>query len=148
MENIVIFLILLACGFFFGRYAENKHYKSINKREEELVNLPTTSRKKLLQKDRQVKEARLVNGGVVISIDYFKGVLAGLRQFFGGNVSAYETLLDRARREATLRLKESCLDADEIINLRIETSSISKSTKGGVGTVEALAYATAIYYEK
>jgi uncharacterized protein YbjQ (UPF0145 family) len=55
--------------------------------------------------------------------------------------------LDRARREAILRMKESCKKADEIINLRIETSSISKGRGRSIGSVEVLAYATALYRE-
>lgn len=148
MEQLIIFLVLISCGYFFGKHAESKHYKSINEREEKLLDFPTTSRKKPLQNSINVKEAKLVNGSVVVSVDYFKKILARLRGFFGGRISSYETLVDRARREATLRLKESCLDADEIVNLRIETSSISKNARGGIGSVEALAYATAIYYKK
>ncbi|MDF3037266.1 MAG: hypothetical protein K0S28_2540, partial [Paucimonas sp.] len=64
----------------------------------------------------------------------------------GGPVQSYETLLDRARREAILRMKESCPDADQIINLRIETSSISEGAKNTVSSVEVLAYGTAVYY--
>ena len=45
---------------------------------------------------------------------------------FGGRVSAYETLVDRARREAILRMKEEAKGADIILNMRLETSSISK----------------------
>ncbi len=147
MENIIIFAILLASGYFFGKYAEKKHFHSLAKREEKLLPLPLTSSKYPLE-NREVESARLVLGGVVISIDYFKRILAGLRNIFGGNVQSYETLLDRGRREATLRLRESCLDADEIINLRIETSSISKGGNNRIGCVEVLAYGTAIYYKK
>ena len=68
----------------------------------------------------------LVNGSMVVSIDYFKRIFAKLRNFFGGNVQSYETLIDRARSEAVLRMKESCPDADMIINLRLATSSITK----------------------
>ncbi len=145
--DIIIFLTLLALGYFFGKSIEKRHYASIEQREEELKNLPTISLKKPLYHDKKVQKAVLANGSVVISIDYFKKILASLRNFFGGNVQSYETLVDRARREAILRLKDSCKDADEIINLKIETSSISKSVKG-VGSVEVLAYGTAIYYEK
>jgi uncharacterized protein YbjQ (UPF0145 family) len=49
--------------------------------------------------------ARLVSGSVVISSDYFKTFVAGFRAFFGGRFRGYETLLERARREALLRLK-------------------------------------------
>ncbi|MCI5128213.1 MAG: hypothetical protein D3907_06860, partial [Candidatus Electrothrix sp. AUS3] len=33
---------------------------------------------------------------------YFKRIVAGLRNIFGGNVQSYETLVDRARREAVI----------------------------------------------
>ena len=56
-----------------------------------------------------------------------------------------KTLLDRARREAILRLKESCSGATQVINLRIETSSISKGEGDSIGSVEVLAYGTALY---
>lgn len=91
-----------------------------------------------------IKDVKLVNGNVVISIDFFKKIVASLINLFGGNITAYETLLDRARREAILRIKEDASDASEIINIRIETSSISKNTKT-VGAIEVLAYGTAIY---
>jgi len=80
-----------------------------------------------------------------ISVDYFKRILTSLRNFFGGNMRSYETLVDRARREAILRLKESCPDAQQIINLRLETSSIYKGQGNQIGSVEVLAYGTAIY---
>ena len=85
---------------------------------------------------------------MVVSVDYFKRILAKFRNFFGGNVQSYETLIDRARREAVLRMKESCQDADMIINLRLETSSITKGSGKQVGSVEVLSYGTAIYVLK
>jgi len=90
----------------------------------------------------------LVHGHVVVSVDYFKQILAGLRNVFGGTVQSYETLLDRARREAVLRMKECCPTADQILNLRIETSSISKGDSGDrIGSIEVLAYGTAISFQ-
>ena len=111
MENVIIFAVLISCGYFFGRYAEKKHFRSIAEREAKLLPLPLTSSKYPLEQ-KEVESARLVQGGVVVSIDYFKRILAALRNIFGGSVQSYETLLDRARREATLRLRESCLDAE------------------------------------
>ena len=84
----------------------------------------------------------------MVSVDYFKQILAGLRNLFGGTIQSYETLLDRARREAVLRMKERCPKADQILNLRIETSSISKGGGERIGSVEVLAYGTAIYFEQ
>ena len=145
MEQLIIFSILISLGYFFGRSAEKKHYKSIREREQHWLQQPTTSSKYVLGDDRKIKDSHLVTGSIVVSVDYFKRVLAGLRNIFGGNVQSYETLIDRARREAVLRMKESCTDADQIINLRLETSSISKGRRKQIGSVEVLAYGTAIY---
>lgn len=144
MYDLVVFVVLLLLGFGFGTAIEKRHYKSIRKREAEWVHLPTIMLKKPLDPEN-ISHIRLVNGSVVISIDFFKKFVAGLVNIFGGNVSAYETLLDRARREAILRMKERAGNASEIINVRIETSSISKSTRNSIGSVEVLAYGTAIY---
>ena len=146
--NIAIILLPIALGYFFGRYAENKHYKSILARENKFRKLPTSNWKIPLPMQGNIVEARLVTGSVVISIDYFKRLLAGLRNVFGGRVRSYETLVDRARREAILRMKEQCPGASQIINVRIETSSISQNaSKGTIGSVEALAYGTALFFK-
>lgn len=145
MGNVYLILFLILIGYIFGQIREKKHYDSINQREQKMVNLITTTSKRPLGELDNILDARLVCGSVVISIDYFKRIVMILRSFFGGNIHGYETLLDRARREAVLRLKESCPDATQIINLRIETSSIFKGQGKQVGSVEMMAYATAIY---
>lgn len=142
------FLSLLLIGFFFGRLAESRHYRSIAEREAKWVSLPTTNSRNPLAPSEQISHCKLATGSVVISVDYFKQLLAGLRAIFGGPVQSFETLVDRARREALLRMKESCPSADEICNVRIETSSISNNSGNGIGSVEVLAYGTAIYYHK
>jgi uncharacterized protein YbjQ (UPF0145 family) len=144
MYDIGFFLLLLSVGFISGSIVEKRHYRSIQKREEELASLPTIMLKRPLNEE-SIKSCRLVNGSVVISIDFFKKFLASLINFFGGNISSYETLVDRARREAILRLKEDAIGASEIINLRIETSSITKNANNSIGAVEVLAFGTAIY---
>ncbi len=148
MESILLFIALICVGWFFGRLSEKRHYRSIEQRERKLMNLPTTScRDIVVSSSRSVKEIRMVRGSVVVSVDYFKRVLAMLRMFFGGRVSSYETLVDRARREAILRMKESCLYADQFVNLRLETSSIYKGRGKQVGSVEVIAYATAVIFD-
>ena len=145
-NSLTIFLILLALGYVFGKFAENRHYRSIHAREKTLVQIPTVNSKKPIGDTSPIQHAELVHGHVVISVDYFKQVLAGLRNLFGGTVQSYETLLDRARREAILRMKENCPTADQILNLRVETSSISKGGGDRIGSVEVLAYGTAVYF--
>lgn len=148
MEQLIVFFILIALGYFFGRHAEKKHYKSILEREKQWLQLPISSNKYVMADDREINRCQLVNGSMVVSVDYFKRILAKLRNFFGGNVRSYETLIDRARREAVLRMKESCPEADQVINLRLETSSITKGKGRQIGSVEVLAYGTAVYFCK
>ncbi len=146
--DLYFFFALIALGYFAGIWAEKKHYQSIHKREEGFLKLLAVTIK-AVENPEKVLRARLVTGSVVISVDYFKRFLAGLRGIVGGRIKAYEPLLDRARREAILRMKEQEPSADIIVNLRIETSSISKGRKKkSVGTVEALAYGTAIHLKK
>ena len=145
MIDIYFVVGLLFVGYVVGQFLEKRHFRAIAERERKLINLVTTSSRRPVGKLADVSRVELVSGSCCISIDYFKKLLAALRKFFGGNVRAYESLLDRARREAILRLKESCPDASQIINLRIETSSISKGHPNQIGTVEVLAYGTAIY---
>jgi uncharacterized protein YbjQ (UPF0145 family) len=134
-------------GYSAGSWAERKHYRSIKKREKELLSLAVITAEGSFPAGR-VAEAALVSGSVVISIDYFKRLLAILRNIFGGRVKSYESLVDRARREAILRMKEQAhaMGAGMVINLRLETSTIGRSAnqKNRVGSVEAIAYGTAI----
>lgn len=148
MEQLIVFLILVVTGYAFGTYNEKKHFENIRLREHALMKLPITNAgKKTIYE--HVSNSRLITGNCVISIDYFKKILAGLQNFFGLRVSAYETLLDRARREAILRMKESATDADIIVNLRIENAGIGKKEADkSVSCVEIMAYATAVYYQK
>jgi len=143
--DFIIFIVLMILGYGFGTWAERRHYKSIEKREMQYQNLPTIALKHPLPQPGRVVKSQLATGNVVISVDYFKRFLAALRNIFGGRVSSYETLVDRARREATLRMKESCPGATQIINIRLETASLSKNTrKGSIGSIEVFAYGTAI----
>ncbi len=148
MIDLIIFFSLLALGYGVGTYAEKRHYRSIYKRETRMINLPAITIKKVDYDEDKVKDARLVYGSAVISIDYFKRILARLRNIFGGKIKSYESLIDRARREAVLRMKEMAPDAAMIINVRIETATIGKkANKKGVGCLEAIAYGTAIVLE-
>jgi len=149
MDNLILFLILMALGYGVGTFLEKRHYRSIYRREKEFLNLPAVTLKTAHYTPDQVASARLVYGSAVISIDYFKKILAGLRNIFGGTVKSYESLVDRARREATLRMKEMAGDAAVIVNVRIETAAVGKqANKKSVGCLEAIAYGTAITLKK
>ena len=149
MENLIFFLILMTLGYGIGTFAEKRHYRSIRRREAEFINLPAVTLKSAHYTLDQVASSRLVYGSAVISVDYFKKILAGLRNIFGGTVKSYESLVDRARREATLRMKAMAGDAAVIVNVRIETAAVGKqANKKSVGCLEAIAYGTAITLKK
>lgn len=143
--NLIILITLVVLGYVFGRRAETKHFESIIEREGNYKDLLAFS-ERFPPADMQVSESKLVGGTVVVSIDYFKRLAAGLRNVFGGRVTAYESLLERARREAILRMKEDAIEmgAQMIINVKLETSSITKGAGDQIGAVEVYAYGTAL----
>ena len=145
--DFVIFLVMLLIAFFTGEWLERRHYKSIRSREGRWQRLPAISFRQT-PVAWQVTDTGLVMGNTVVSVDYFKRFLAGLRKIFGGRVRSYETLLDRARRESLLRMKESAIESgyDAVVNVRLETSRLASSNRNGQGTagVEILAFGTAV----
>lgn len=136
-------LILLVVAYFIGTYLEKRHYQSIISREKKLNTLPAVS---LRTPPPGAFHHQLMLGNVTISVDYFKRFLAALHAFFGGRITSYETLLDRARREALLRLKENAREQNAalLMNVRYETASIYKGKGNNIGSVEVLAYGTAL----
>lgn len=144
MADLILFLTLLALGYGFGQYAEMRHYRSILAREQQLNSLPAVASR--IPPTDGIYDQQLVSGSVVVSVDYFKRFLATLRNLFGGRVTSYETLLDRARREALLRMKAQAqaLGATLVFNVKYETASISKGRGNTIGSVEILAYGTAL----
>ncbi len=144
MFDLVIFLTLVAVGYFAGQAAEHRHYKSILLRERASLHLPTVTSEMLPEAD-QIERTFLVSGSCVVSIDYFKRILAGLRNLIGGRMKAYETLIDRARREAILRMKYEALGSHIIVNMRVETASVFSSIeRSSIGSIEVFAYGTAV----
>jgi uncharacterized protein YbjQ (UPF0145 family) len=144
MFELIITLILISLGYFFGRRAENKHYKSIIAREKVMNSLPAMA-SRMPPQDGDYDQM-LVSGSVVIANDYFKMIVAGLRNLFGGQMRSYETLLDRARREAILRMKDQAksLGAQAVFNVKYEASNISGQSKKKMPVIEVHAYGTAL----
>jgi uncharacterized protein YbjQ (UPF0145 family) len=133
--ELIVFLTLLTSGYIIGTKREKLHIQSLQRREERSKELPVLSTRKL-SKDYQ--HVQLFMGSVVIGQDYFKHFVTSIVNLVGGRVTSYETLLDRARREATLRMKEKALrwGAQEVTCIRIETSKMAQAA-------EVLVYATA-----
>ena len=143
--QILLFLLLLALGYFIGRFLELRHYRSIREREKTYAKVLTFA-VRFPPNLIELQDCRLVSGSVVISSDYFKQFVASLRSLVGGRFRGYETLLDRARREAILRMKEDAQKAGYslIVNVKLASTSISGGRRGATPSFELLAYGTAL----
>ena len=138
-------IALLVLGFVVGKVTESRHYRDIRDRERKLLGVSVVSWRTLTD-PRPVAEVALTTGSVVVSVDYYKRFLMVFRTIFGGEIRSYASLIDRGRREAVLRMKESYPSADMFLNCRIETSTISNGKGKATGTVEVLAYGTAVKF--
>jgi len=145
MYDLILIVVLLLLGYFFGTFLEKRHYRSIRKREQLLKNILVFDNKSI-PVDLDARGGKMVLGHVVVSVDYFKRFVAGLRKLLGGQLKSYESLLDRGRREAVLRMKEQAklLEANMIFNVKFETASISKGAGNTIGSVEVYVYGSAV----
>jgi uncharacterized protein YbjQ (UPF0145 family) len=140
--NLWILLVPLVLGYAVGRWLERRHYRSIREREQALRHIVALNTR-YVPEGVSAGAAQLVSGAVVISSDYFKTFVAGFRAFFGGRFRGYETLLERARREALLRLKAQAEAAGStlVIGVRFQATTISGAA---TPSVEILAFGTAL----
>jgi uncharacterized protein YbjQ (UPF0145 family) len=143
--DLIVFALLFVVGYLAGRWNERRHYASIRSREVDMAGVLVFSTR-FPPDDIGAVEGRLVSGSAVISDDYFKSVVSSLYNFFGGRVRSYESLIDRARRESVLRMKDEAqtLGASMIINVKFQTLAIGGRNQNSVRGVELLAYGTAL----
>ncbi|UCE61117.1 MAG: YbjQ family protein [Phycisphaerales bacterium] len=140
---VVAFLIL---GFSIGTIVERAHFRRLARREAALSYMLLTDTKSIPQ-GCVPQPCGLVVGDVVIASDYFKTFVAGIRKIIGGELRTYETLLERARREAIVRMMESAraMGSNRVVNVRLSTSTVGSSQRRRrAAMVEIYAYGTAI----
>lgn len=140
--NYAPFILLFAAGWFFGSRHERQHLAQLSIAEQELSHIMVSSERFYVPKLVADTEGELVLGSVVIAQDYFKMIIARVLSIFGKNLTTYETLLDRARREALVRMRTEAQAKgyNHIYGLRLEVSNINQ-----LGSmVEAIAYGTAV----
>lgn len=142
--QLITFVILIGLGYFVGRTVEARHFALIRSREKLNADFPAVTLRSC-PFEVEAGEVRLVRGSAVISLDYFKRVLAGLRAVVGGRVKVYEPLLDRGRREAIQRMIFDATEHgyDAVYNVRLETACLASGSQG-TGGIEVLAYGTAV----
>ena len=145
MIALGITFLLLLVSVFFGTRAQKKHIANLEAREAALSHIIVTNLKTLPASNTP---PQLVTGSVVIAFDYFRRFIATFVMLVGGRITMYEDMLDRARREALLRLLEQAQakGAREVHNVRFEFSRVGSSGHGTNigGGAELLAYGTAV----
>ena len=145
MVELGITVLLLLIGVFFGTRAQKQHIANLKAREDAMSHIIVTNLKTL---PTVTQPPILVTGSVVIAFDYFRRFIARLVMLVGGRITMYEDMLDRARREALLRLLEKAHAAGsrEVHNVRFEFSRVGSSATGANvgGGADLLAYGTAV----
>lgn len=147
LVQILPIIVLLVFGFTIGSWVERAHFRRLESRERAIRDILISNLKTLPAKCSS-KPCHLVVGEVVIASDYFKTFAAGIRKILGGELRTYETLMERARREALLRMAESAkeMGANAIYNVRLSSSNIgSIRRRRSAAMVEIYAYGTAIH---
>ncbi|MDR3196895.1 MAG: YbjQ family protein [Planctomycetaceae bacterium] len=151
LSSVVFFpLMCLACSIWI----ESSHFKALAEAEKELSDM-VISDLKTLPPNWHPNGAVFVCENVAIANDYFKSFLWYFRKIIGGRSRSFERLVERGRREATVRLLRKAKEcgANVVWNVRYETSIIrtdyswvggssDNSTKSMAG-IEMIAYGTA-----
>jgi len=136
--QIIIFAILFCVGFGFGRYNEGKHFRYLDEQEQRLAYIRVNNSRFAVSE----YSGQMISSNVVISHDYFKYAIANVQNMLGGRLTSYESVVERARREAIVRLKLEAekIGATQIMGIRLSTTELGM--QGGM--VEVFAYGTAI----
>ena len=93
---------------------------------------------------RVVRQLGLVRGITVRSRSIIGNIGAGFQVLFGGNISIYQELCERARQDAYVIMVRHAeqMGANAIIGMRYDANEIMN------GVTEVLAYGTALVVEK
>jgi uncharacterized protein YbjQ (UPF0145 family) len=145
-------LFLLGFAYFMGNAIARKHEKSLQERHQTVAHIRSTDLKRYVRPQSGGIPPALFCAEVTLGIDHFRGFLGKLKNIFGGDVKSYQKTLDRARREAILRVIEQVHAAgmNAVANLRVDFVDISgnatRANKASMVTI--LAYGTGYCSEK
>ncbi len=145
----LIQILMIPIGLLTGGIIERRHLRKLAAREAKLSSI-MKSNSRHIPSNWVVRNASLVTGEAVIASDSYKRFACRLRAFFGGEMHAIETLMERGRREATVRMLEqaAAMGGNAVWNVRIETAAVGKGNNGrGMAVAEVYAYGTALCVE-
>ena len=89
---------------------------------------------------KEIDALGVVKGAVVLTKNFGKDFMAGMKTLVGGELTAYTEMLTEARAIATKRMidEANALGADAVINIRYGSASMMS------GAAEVIAYGTAV----
>lgn len=85
----------------------------------------------------------LVKGSTIQSKNLGRDISQGLKTLIGGELKAYNEMMNEARAIATKRMVEeaTALEADAVVNIRYASSAIMQ------GAAEVITYGTAVKFK-
>jgi uncharacterized protein YbjQ (UPF0145 family) len=146
--TLVSFVLFMSLGFFVGGHVERRHFRLLDERESDNGAFLVTQLKSYPWAVTGPSPPTLLFGEAVISSDYLKTFLAGLRKIFGGEMRSYQSLLIRARREALQRLVEAARAQgyNAVCNVRYYSTDIAGASKRKSKVVMVTLLATGTAY--
>ncbi len=91
---------------------------------------------------KQIETIQIVKGSTIQSKHLGKDIMSGFKTMVGGELTAYNEMMNEARALATKRMVEeaNALGADGIVNIRYASSAIMQ------GAAEVIVYGTAVKF--
>ena len=92
---------------------------------------------------RELETLGLVKGSTIQSKNVGKDIMQALKSLVGGELTAYNEMMNEARALATKRMvaEAEALKADGIINIRYASSAVMQNA------AEVIAYGTAVMFK-
>ena len=92
---------------------------------------------------KELEMLGLVRGSTIRSKNVVKDITQGLKTIVGGELKAYNEMMNEARALATKRMVEDAekMGADAIVNIRYASAAVMQ------GAAEVIAYGTAVKFK-
>ncbi len=91
---------------------------------------------------KQLETLQIVKGSTIQTKPFGEDIMSGFKTMVGGELTAYNEMMNEARALATKRMVEeaSSLGADAVVNIRYASSAIMQ------GAAEVIVYGTAVKF--
>ena len=157
--NLIPVFLFVVLPFFlswvFGNWHQGRIINQLAAEEMALNNSGAGHPVSNLSKPSQatdIETSMLVMSSISVGPSWWQMMLGGWKNFFGGRIESYDKMLGYGRRKVLHDMRVQALQQgfDEIINVRVETSMVTKKSQRDDKTAgyEFIAYGTAIKYSR